>query len=140
MAKRPQPLDRVTPELIDRAEDNVRRAGALAPTKLLDVPLSRAAQAHLADALGRRGLEQTGKSVRVPLVEQLSAALSRDAVVPVASLRRVLRGATGTAEIAHSIEETLRAGRAQLVLHAGKEHLALPTATTVAGDALDVLL
>src|SRR5688500_16805429 len=99
MPKKPPPLDAVTPEIVDRAEARVREAAAVAAKKLAEVRLSRAAEAQLAEALGRRGLEHTGKHVRVPLREQRAAVLATDGLVPLAAVRRALRGATGAAEV-----------------------------------------
>src|SRR5687767_11057770 len=140
MPRKPPALDAVTPELVDLAEARVREAGAVAAKKLVDVPLSRAAEAQLAEALARRGLEQTGKHVRVALRDQLAAILAREASVPLAALRRVLRGATAAAEVGHLIEDALRTNAAQLVLRDGKEHLCRPASATLEPAEVDVLV
>lgn len=133
-------LDAVTPEIVDRAEARVRSSGAIAAKKVSDVPLSRAAEAQLTEALGRRGLEHTGKHVRVPLGEQLAGVLSREGTIAIAALRRALLGATGAAELKSVVEHAVRARAAQLVVRDGKEHLAAPSAATLAPRELDALL
>jgi hypothetical protein len=140
MPKKAPPMDAATPEIVERAERCVREALAVSPRKLTDAKLTRAAQAELAEALGRRGLEHTGKHVRVPLAEQLALLLARDGSVAVAALRRAIRGATGAPELKALVENALRRGDALLVLRDGKEHLVPPDAAALSSDELDALV
>jgi hypothetical protein len=129
-------LDELPAGLVAEVEAAVRAERALALRKLTRVRLSRRAEGLLYEGLARRGLERTGKTVRVPLREQVTAVLARGDAVPVTGLRKLLRGVASAAELKLVVSDLVRTRRAVLVVRGGKEHVAAPSAALVSGAEL----
>lgn len=112
--------------LADETERAVRESGALPLRRIKPPqgPLSRRAQGLLFDSLARRGLERTARALRVPLRDQVTALLASSAPIATAALRKQLAGVESAAELKLVINDLVRAGRAALVMRAGKEHIA----------------
>jgi hypothetical protein len=112
--------------LVDEVEQAVRAARALTFRKLTSVKLARNAEALLHEALAHRGLERTGKHLRVPLAEQLGALLSAEPEVPIKTLRRRLGGVSSAAELKRALAELVADGEAVVVLDGKAEGLCRP--------------
>ncbi len=119
-------IDEVPDGLADQTERAVRETGALPLRRIVPArsALSRRAQGLLFDALARRGLERTARSLRVPLRDQVAALLDGGAPIATAALRKQLAGVESAAELKLVVRDLVRAGRAALVMRAGKEHIA----------------
>jgi hypothetical protein len=135
MARKVQGLDHLPDGLAEEVEAAVRRAGAVALGKLTRSKLSRRAQGELFEALARRGLERTGRTVRVPLREQVVAALGGEPIAT-AALRKRIRGAAGAGELKLVLADLARARRAAIVMRGGVEHVAAPSGQVLAAAEL----
>ena len=119
-------IDEVPDGLAEETERAVRESGALPLRRVVPArsALSRRAQGLLFDALARRGLERTARALRVPLRDQVAALLDGGAPIATAALRKQLAGVESAAELKLVVRDLVRAGRAALVMRAGKEHIA----------------
>jgi hypothetical protein len=126
MARARKEIDELPPGLADELERAVRGSGALALGKIKPprVTLSRRVQAELFDALARRGLERTARTVRVPLREQVAAIIELDQPIATTALRKQLKGVTSAAELKLVLADLVRSRRAALVVRGGVEHVA----------------
>jgi hypothetical protein len=126
MARARKEIDELPPGLADDLERAVRESGALALGKIKPprVTLSRRAQAELFDALARRGLERTARTVRVPLRQQVAALIEPGQPIATTALRKQLKGVTSAAELKLVLADLVRARRAALVVRGGVEHVA----------------
>ncbi len=130
MARKVQELDHLPDGLAEEVEAAVRQAGAVPLGKITRVKLSRPAAGQLHEALARRGLERTGRAVRVPVREQVVAAIAAGPVAT-AALRKRVRGLAGSGELALVLADLARSRRVALVVKGGVEHVAAPS-----GDVL----
>jgi hypothetical protein len=135
MARKVQELDHLPDGLVDEVEAAVRQAGAVRLGKLTGSKLSRRAQGQLFEALARRGLERTGRAVRVPLREQVVAELAGEPI-PTAALRKRVRGATSAGELTLVLADLARGRRAAIVMRGGVEHVAAPSGQVLAAAEL----
>jgi len=130
--------DQFDETLVVEAERKVRENGAMAPSKLLPKGLSRAGQALFLEALGRRGLEHTGKHLRVPVDEQVKARLASDGPIPLSSLAKRLAGVTAV-EAKRAVTRLVSAGSAVWVMRDGKDVVAPPSVDALSSADLEVL-
>ncbi|HEU5059183.1 MAG TPA: hypothetical protein VFU21_21770 [Kofleriaceae bacterium] len=126
MPRKVQGLDHLPDGLVEEVEAAVRAAGAVPLGKLTRQKLGRRAQAQLFEGLARRGLERTGRAVRVPLREQVVAALA-DGPVATSALRKRVRGAASAGELKLVVGDLARAGRAAIVVRGGVEEVVAPS-------------
>jgi hypothetical protein len=136
MARARAEVDEVPAGFAEEVERAVRESGAVA-LRTIKPPrgkLSRRAEGMLFDALARRGLERTARALRVPLRGQLAALLAAGEPIATAALRKQLKGVASAAEIKLVIGDEVRAGRAALVMRAGKEHIAAPSAALLSRE------
>jgi hypothetical protein len=119
-------IDQVPDGLAEETERAVRQTGALPLRRIKPAQgaLSRRAQGLLFETLARRGLERTARALRVPLRDQVTALLDGGAPIATAALRKQLAGVESAAELKLVVGDLVRAGRAALVMRAGKEHIA----------------
>ncbi len=119
-------IDQVPDGLAEETERAVRQSGALPLRRIKPAQgaLSRRAQGLLLETLARRGLERTARALRVPLRDQVAALLAGGAPIATAALRKQLAGVESAAELKLVVRDLVRAGRAALVMRAGKEHIA----------------
>lgn len=103
--------------------------------------LSRGAQAELLSALGRAGLEHTGKAIRVPLREQVREALTRAGAqgLHASALAREVKGARSAAELRLTLQELLEAGAILKLADEEGVRLATSAARALTGAELDQL-
>jgi hypothetical protein len=126
MPRARQEIDKVPDGLAEETERAVRQSGALPLRRIKPAQgaLTRRAQGLLFEALARRGLERTARSLRVPLRDQVSALLDGGAPIATTALRKRLGGVESAAELKLVVHDLVRSGRAALVMRAGKEHIA----------------
>jgi len=126
MPRARQEIDQVPDGLAEETERAVRQSGALPLRRIKPAQgaLSRRAQGLLLETLARRGLERTARALRVPLRDQVAALLAGGAPIATAALRKQLAGVESAAELKLVVRDLVRAGRAALVMRAGKEHIA----------------
>ena len=135
MARKVQGLDHLPDGLTEEVEAAVRQAGAVPLGKLTRAKLTRRAQGQLFEALARRGLERTGRAVRVPLREQVAASLA-GGPIGTAALRKRVRGAASAGELKVVLADLARARRAAIVVRRGVEHVAPPSHEVLAAPEL----
>jgi hypothetical protein len=126
MPRKVQGLDHLPDGLVEQVEAAVRAAGAVPLGKLTRQKLGRRAQGQLFEALARRGLERTGRAVRVPLREQVVAALA-DGPIATSALRKRVRGASSAGELKLVVGDLARARRAAIVVRGGVEEVVAPS-------------
>ena len=126
MARKVQEVDELPDGLVEEVEAEVRRSGAIPLRALARVALSRRAAGLLHEGLARRGLERTGKVVRVPLREQVLAAAAHGPIAT-SALRTEVRGLASAGELALALADLVRSGRAALVVRDGIEHVVAPS-------------
>ncbi len=131
MARKVQELDEVPGGLVDEVAEAVRRSGAIPLARLTRVKLTRRATGLLHEQLARRGLEQTGRAARVPVREQVLAAIAGGPIAT-AAVRKQVRGLAGAGELAVAIADLVRSGRAAVVVRGGVEHVAPPSPEVLA--------
>lgn len=134
-ARKLQELDHLPDGLVDEVEAAVRRAGAVPLARLTRMRLSRRAQDLLHDQLARRGLERTGKAVRVPVREQVLSALDGGPIAT-GALRKRVRGLAGAGELAVALADLVRSGRAAIAMRGGVEHVAPPSGEVLSAAEL----
>jgi hypothetical protein len=135
MARKVQELDHLPDGLVDEVEAAVRQAGAVPLGKLTRVRLTRRAGGLLHEALARRGLERTGRVMRIPVREQVTAALAGGPVAT-AALRKRVRGLAGAGELTLVVADLARSRRAAVVMRSGVEHVAQPSPDVLAAEEL----
>lgn len=135
MARKVQEVDELPGGLVEEVEGEVRRSGAVALRKLTKMKLSRRAEGLLHEGLARRGLERTGKAVRVPIREQVVAA-SAPGPVAASAMRKEVRGLASAGELKLVLADLVRSGRAAIVMRDGVEHLAAPSPEVLASEQL----
>ena len=131
MARKRHELDELPGGLVEEVEGAVRRSGSVPLAKLTRVKLTRRAAGILHDQLARRGLERTGRAVRVPVREQVLAAVA-GGPLPRAAVKKEVRGLAGAGELAVAISDLVRGGRVALVMRGGVEQVALPSREVLA--------
>jgi hypothetical protein len=135
MARKVQELDHLPDGLAEEVEAAVRQAGAVPLGKLSRTRLSRRAQGELFEALARRGLERTGRVMRVPVREQVSAAIAGGPIAT-ATLRKRVRGLAGAGELKLVLADLARARRAAVVVRGGTLHVAAPSDAVLSATEL----
>ena len=138
MARKVQEVDELPDGLVEEVEGAVRESGAVPLRKLTRVKLSRRVEGLLHEQLARRGLERTGRAVRVPVREQVLAAAATGPVAT-AAVRKRVRGLAGAGELALAVGDLARSGRAAVVMRDGVEHLAAPSPQVLAPAELAVV-
>jgi len=139
VARKQEPVDELPETLPDQVERQVRRRGAVASRQLTKVKLTRDAQQRLYEALAQRGLEWTGKHVRVPLAEQVSALLDDKGHLPFQTLKRRVKGATNVTELRKTVGALHDRDEARFVMEGRKEIVARPSGAILSADALSRL-
>ncbi|MBI2896580.1 MAG: hypothetical protein HYY06_23680 [Deltaproteobacteria bacterium] len=142
MAGRARAIEELPDGLVEEVEARVRRSGAILASAASPLKLARGAQARLFDGLARRGLERTGRFVRVPLAKQLEDLLDRERIVsisPLSALKKRLAGAGPVAEVKLVVAELVSTGRARVVVRDGKDRLSRPTRDVLSDGELGVL-
>lgn len=126
----------VDPETLAAIVARVRREGAVKPASLRLGKLTRAAEVELVEALGREGLEHTGKAIRVPVADQLRVILEAAAAegVVASAVPRAVKGARSAAEVALVLRTLSDEGFAAPVVH-GRSVRWTRRAASVLGDA-----
>jgi hypothetical protein len=130
-------IDELAPGLVAEVGERVRKERAVAAKKLVPDALTRRAEAELVEALARKGLEHTGKWIRVPIAEQLDQIVN-ESPAPIGGIAKRVRGASA-AEVKHAIAEVLKQRRAIVVMKGGKEHLAPKETPVLREEELDRL-
>jgi hypothetical protein len=121
-ARKTNLIEHTSPELVAEAERAIRQAGSLARNKLLKQKLSAEASAELDRRLAERGIEIGPKAVRVPVKDQILAALRGGGRTPMKVLAKRVKGATA-AEITAAIDLLARSGEAHVVVRTAAEAL-----------------
>jgi hypothetical protein len=119
----------------------VRRERATSARALGLGKLTRGEQVELLSALGRAGLEHTGKAIRVPLAEQVRDCLAQaggQGLLEVA-LARDVKGARSVAELRQTLQELLEQGAIVRLVDEGGMRLATSAARALTGAELDQL-
>jgi len=127
MARKVQELDELPGGLVEEVVEMVRQSGAIPLSRLTRAKLTRRASGLLHEQLARRGLERTGRAVRVPVREQVLAAIA-GGPLPTAAVRKRVRGLAGAGELGVAIADLVRGGRAAVIMRGGVEHIAPPSA------------
>jgi hypothetical protein len=115
-------------EIIDAIVARVRNENGVALRALRLGKLSARAHAQLLSALARANLEHTGMSIRVPLRDQVRAAVDRagEAGIPTKALAREVKGARSAAELGLVVRELIADGRLVIVAHGRAQRAAAP--------------
>jgi hypothetical protein len=133
MAKRSGPKGAAGPAaLLARAIETIEQDGAVARSSL-GPPAGRDG---LFEELRRRGYEMGKRFVRVPVAEQLEAALREGRYLGLKTLGAHVRGATAT-EARAVARQLANAGRAHLVLRSRSEALVPSTEDVLEGKELE---
>jgi hypothetical protein len=119
----------------------VRRERATSARALGLGKLTRSEQVELLSALGRAGLEHTGKAIRVPLAEQVRDCLVQAGGQGLAEteLAREVKGTRGIAELRHTLQQLLEQGAIVRLVDEGGMRLATSAARALTGAELDQL-
>jgi hypothetical protein len=115
-------------EVLDGLVARVRDEGGVAVSALRLGKLSARAHAELLSALARANLEHTGRAIRVPLRDQVRAAVVRAGEAGIATklLAREVKGARNAAELALAIRELAADGQLVLVPEGRAQRAAAP--------------
>jgi hypothetical protein len=141
MARTSAGISETLPHSLDAIADQVRRERAVSARSLGLGKLGRGAHAELLSALGRVGLEHTGKTVRVPLREQIRESLARAGSQGLRqpALAREVKGARNATELRLALEELLEQGSVVKLVDESGVQLATSSARALNGAELDQL-
>jgi hypothetical protein len=115
-------------EIIDAIIARVRDESGVAVSALRLGKLSRRAHAQLLSVLARSNLEHTGKAIRVPLRDQVRAAVARagEAGIATKALAREVKGARSAAELGLVIRDLIADGKLVIVTEGRAQRAAAP--------------
>jgi hypothetical protein len=119
----------------------VRRERATSARALGLGKLTRGEQVELLSALGRAGLEHTGKAIRVPLAEQVRDCLAQAGGQGLleAALAREVKGARSAAELRLALQALLAQGAIIKLVDEGGVRIATSAVRALSGAELDQL-
>jgi hypothetical protein len=125
-------------EIIDAIIARVRDESAVAVSALGLGKLSARAHAQLLSVLARFNLEHTGKAIRVPLRDQVRAAVERagEAGIPTKALAREIKGARSAAELGLVIGDLIADGKLVIVGEGRAQRAAAPGPQWLSGAEL----
>lgn len=136
MARKQVPVEEVSETWLDEVERKVRHRGAVASRQLPARTLSEHARQSMYEKLAQRGLEHTGKHVRVPLPEQIRALLHEKEHLPFQALKRRVKGAANVTELRKAVGDLHARGVVCFVMEGRKEIVAKPSDAVVPPDEL----
>jgi hypothetical protein len=115
-------------EIIEAIVARVRNENGVTLRALRLGKLSARAHAQLLSVLGRSNLEHTGMSIRVPLRDQVRAAVDRAgaAGMPTKALAREVKGARSAAELGLVVRELIADGKLVVVAQGREQRAAAP--------------
>jgi hypothetical protein len=118
----------ISGEVIDAVVARVRDENGVAVSALRLGKLSARAHAELLSVLARANLEHTGKAIRVPLRDQVQAAVERagETGIPTKALAREVKGARSSAELGLVIRDLIADGKLVIVAEGRAQRAAAP--------------
>jgi hypothetical protein len=141
MARTSAGISDALPHRLEAIAAQVRRERASSARALGLGKLTRGEQVELLSALGRAGLEHTGKAIRVPLAEQVRDCLAQAGGQGLlqAHLAREVKGARSAAELRHTLQALLEQGAIVKLVDEGGMRLTTSAARALTGAELDQL-
>lgn len=133
-SKKAADLDQLGPALHER----VVRQGFLRVSELTKAGVPKVQHAEAIARLSADGFERTKSGVRVPLRQQLQAALRERQLIPVAQLGKALKGATQK-EAKTEAEAAIRERTARIAIRGKIEVLVAPSIKTLPREHLSAL-